>query len=92
MALSKKDQAFYEEKLGWKAFGYLFAATTIIGAVMCPLILFAQDWSDGQTSKWSANMVWDLAVMGFMLGTVVAAVMYVAFKCLLALGWLPSRR
>ena len=92
MALSKRDQAFYEEKLGWKSFGYLFAATTIIGAVMWPLLLYIQDWSAGQTSKWSANVVYDLAVMGFLLGTVVAVVMYLVFKFFLAMGWLPSRR
>jgi len=92
MALSKQDQAFYEEKLGWKSFGYLFGATTIIGAVTWPLLLYIQDSSVGQTSKWSANVIYDLAVMGFLLGTVVAVVMYLAFKFLLAMGWLPSRR
>jgi fumarate reductase subunit D len=92
MALSKRDQDFYEEKLGWKSFGYLFGATTIIGTVACPLLLYVQDWSSGQTSKWSANVVWDLAVIGFMLGTVVAAVMYLVFKFFLTMGWLPSRR
>jgi len=92
MALSKQDQAFYEEKLGWKTIGYLFAATTIIGAIICPLFLYIQDWSIGQTSKWSVNVVYDLAVMGFLLGTVVSVVMYLAFKFLLSMGWLPSRR
>ena len=28
MALSKQDQAFYEEKLNYKSIGYLFGATT----------------------------------------------------------------
>jgi hypothetical protein len=92
MALSKKDQAFYEEKLGWKSFGYLFAATTIIGAVMWPLLLYVQDWSSGNTSKWSSNVVCDLAIMGFLLGTVVAAIMYLLFKFFLTMGWLPSTR
>ena len=92
MALSKNDQAFYEEKLSYKSFGYLFAATAIIGAVMWPSLLYLQDWSIGQTSKWSVNVVYDLAVMGFLLGTVVAVIMYLAFKFLLSMGWLPSRR
>jgi hypothetical protein len=91
MALSKRDQAFYEEKLGWKSFGYLFAATAIIGAIMWPLLIYLQDWSAGQTSKWSLNVVYDLAVMGFLLGTVVAVLMYLAFKFLLSMGWLPAR-
>jgi hypothetical protein len=92
MALSKQDQAFYEEKLSWKSVGYLFGATTVIGAVMWPLLIYLQDWSMGQTSQWSANVVYDLAVMGFLLGSVVAVVMYLAFKFLLSMGWLPSRR
>jgi len=92
MALSKQDQAFYEEKLGWKTIGYLFGATTLIGAIMWPLLIYLQDWSAGQTSKWTANVVYDLAVMGFLLGTVVAVVMYLAFKALLEFGWLPPRR
>jgi hypothetical protein len=92
MALSKQDQAFYEEKLNYKSIGYLFGATTILGAIMWPLLLYIQDWSAGQTSMWSANVVYKLAVIGFLLGSVVAVVMYLAFKFLLQMGWLPSRR
>ncbi len=92
MALSKQDQDFYEEKLSYKSIGYLFGATTIIGAIMWPSLIYLQDWSAGQTGKWSVNVVYNLAVMGFLLGMVVAVVMYLAFKFLLAMGWLPSRR
>ncbi|HEV3271071.1 MAG TPA: hypothetical protein VGZ93_02720 [Candidatus Methylacidiphilales bacterium] len=92
MALSKQDQDFYEEKLGLKSFGYLFVATALIGAIMWPLLLFIQDWSSGQTSMWSLNVAYRLAVIGFLLGSVVAVVMYLAFKFLLQMGWLPSRR
>jgi hypothetical protein len=92
MALSKQDQLFYEEKLGWKAFGFLFVATVLLGAILCPIILYFQDWSIGQTSNWTANMVFNLSVMGFLLGSVVAVVMYLAVKFLRSMGWLPSRR
>jgi len=91
MALSKKDQAFYEEKLNYKSIGYLFGATTLVGAISWPLLLYMQDWSSGDTSKWSTTVVYNLAVMGFLLGSVVAVVMYLAFKGLLQMGWLPSR-
>jgi hypothetical protein len=92
MALSKTDQDFYEGKLNWRSFGYLFGATAIVGGIIWPLLLYLQDWSLGQTGNWSFNVVFDLAMMGFLLGTVVAVVMYLAFKFLLSMGWLPSRR
>jgi membrane protein DedA with SNARE-associated domain len=92
MALSKQDQAFYEEKLNYKSIGYLFLATTVVGAIAWPSLLFLQDWSVGDTSKWSINVAYKLAVMGFLLGSVVSVLMYLAFKCLLQMGWLPSRR
>jgi hypothetical protein len=92
MALSKQDKLFYEEKMGWKSFGRLFVATVVLGAVAWPLLYFVQDWSNGQTDKWSATVVQNLAIMGFLLGTVVSVVMYLAFKFLLEMGWLPSRR
>jgi hypothetical protein len=91
MALSKRDQEFYEEKLNYKSIGYLFGSTTILGAIVWPSFLYLQDWSMGQTSKWTMNVVWNLAVMGFLLGSVVAVVMYLAFKFLLQMGWLPPR-
>jgi hypothetical protein len=92
MALSKQDQDFYEEKLNFKWIGYLFGATTLIGAVMWPSLLYVQDWLIGQTGTWSANVVYDLAIMGFLLGSVVAFLLYLSFKFLLSMGWLPSRR
>ncbi|MCE0522053.1 MAG: hypothetical protein LV480_04005 [Methylacidiphilales bacterium] len=92
MPLSKQDQAFYEEKLGWKSFGFMLLATAIIGAIMWPSLLYLEDWSAGTTSKWSGNVVYHLAVIGFLLGTVVSVVMYLGFKFLLSMGWLPSRR
>lgn len=92
MALSKKDQEFYEEKLNYRSIGYLFGATTLLGAIAFPTLSYLQDLSMGDTSKWSANVVYNLAVMGFLLGSVVAVVMYLSFKLLLEMGWLPSRR
>ena len=92
MALSPQDKLFYEEKLGWKSFGFLFAETVIIGAIAWPTLLYVQDWSDGQTDKWSVNVAYDLAVIGFLLGSVVSVIMYLIFKFFLEMGWLPKRR
>jgi hypothetical protein len=92
MALSKKDQEFYEDKLNLKWVGFLFLYTAIVGAVGVPATLYLQDAAAGTTSKWSFDVVTKLAEEGFMLGVVVAVIMYLAFKLLLQLGWLPSRR
>jgi len=92
MALSKHDQEYYEEKLGWHYIGYLFLTTTILGAIVCPVLLYIQDWSLGTTDKWSADVAFRLATMGFLLGSVVSVVMYLSFKFLLSMGWLPKRR
>lgn len=86
MALSKKDQEFYEEKLSYKSIGFLFGATGLIGAILFPATIYI---SFGEPI--SANIATNLAIEGFLLGTMVAAAMYLAFKFLLAMGWLPSR-
>jgi hypothetical protein len=92
MALSKQDQAFYEEKLGLKTFSYLFGATIFVGAVMWPLLLYIQDSSSGLASQWTFNVAFDWSMIGLMIGSIVAVAMYLAFKFLLSMGWLPSRR
>ena len=92
MALSKQDQAFYEEKLNYKSIGYLFGATTILGAIMWPLTAFMMDYSTGAISTWNGKTVEGLMIMGFMLGTIVSVVMNFLFRFLLWMGWLPPRR
>ena len=62
-----------------------------VGAIAWPGLIYLQDLSIGQTSQWTFNVAWDLAVMGFLLGSVVAVVLYLFFKFLLEMGWLPSR-
>ena len=92
MALSKQDRDFYEEKMSWKALGYLFIWTTVVGTVGWPLLLYIQDASAGLTGRWTLNIALEWASIGFMLGTVVAVFVYLGFKFFLAMGWLPSRR
>jgi hypothetical protein len=92
MALSKQDKAFYEEKLGWKSFGFLLGVTALLGAIIFPVMTYLQDLSAGNTSKWSGNIIFNLSVMGVLLGSVVAVVMYLVFKFFLQMEWLPSRR
>jgi hypothetical protein len=92
MPLSKQDQEFYEEKLSLKSFGYLLFATAALGGVLFPVVTFYQDWSAGNGAKWSGNTVLNVGVEGILLGTIVSVVMYLGFKFLLEMGWLPSRR
>jgi len=92
MALSPQDKTFYAEKMGWKSFGILLIATVVLGAIACPLLLYLQDWSAGDTSKWTGDMVTKLATIGFLLGMVVSTVMYLLFKFFLEMEWLPKRR
>ena len=92
MALSPQDRAFYEEKLGWTGFLYLLGATVIVGAIIWPVLLYLQDYSAGQTSKWSFSVVRNLAISGMLLGCVVSLVMFFLARFYLWLGWLPRRR
>ena len=92
MPLSKRDQQFYEEKLSLKSTGYLMLSTSAFGAIIVPVGLYIQDAAAGQTSSWTTKIAVNLAVEGFLLGCVVAMVMYLGFKFLLQMGWLPSRR
>jgi len=92
MALSPQDKAFYEEKLGLKSFGFLLLATAGVGAISWPVLIYLQDSIDGDTSKWSMNVAYNLAVMGFLLGTVVSVILYLLFKFFLEMEWLPKPR
>jgi hypothetical protein len=88
MALSKQDQAFYEEKLGYRTIYFLFGWTCLTGAILFPAVTYVQV---GDTKTFTTNVACDLAIEGLLLGSVVAAVLYLAFKFLLSMGWLPAR-
>lgn len=92
MALSKKDQEFYEDKLSVKWAGFLFLYTALVGAVGFPGAAYLEDAKAGMTGMWTVRILTNLVAEGFLLGIVVAVTMYLAFKLLLQLGWLPSRR
>ena len=92
MALSRQDQAYYEEKLGWKTLLKLMAGTAIIGVIGWPIATYILDWSSGSASKWTLSIWFDVSMFGFMFGFVVSAFMYLVFRFFLAMGWLPSRR
>jgi len=91
MALSKKDQAFYEEKLSIKSAGYLFLYTMLLGALALPAAIYALDASNGDTSKWTFRVVVQLSEEGVMIGCIIAILMFLLFKFLLQVGWLPPR-
>ena len=92
MALSAQDKAFYEEKLSLKNLYYLLGATIIMGGVLWPVFLYFQDVSDGLTARWTLSVAFDWSMIGMMLGSVVGVLMYLFFKFLLSMEWLPSRR
>jgi hypothetical protein len=92
MALSKEDKDFYEGKLALNSFGYVFAATTIIGAVGWPVLFYMQDASAGLTARWNFDIAFKWAMMGFMVGTMVSICIYLGFKFLLQMEWLPPRK
>jgi uncharacterized membrane protein len=92
MALTKQDEKFYEERLNWRSYGYVALATAIVGAIAWPCALYFLDWSNGQAGSWTFNIIFNDIVFGCMLGVVMSVVLYLFFKFLLAMGWLPSRR
>jgi hypothetical protein len=71
---------------------FLFLYTSLTGMILMPAAIYLQDASAGQTSELTGHVVLNLAVEGFLLGSVVAVVMFLAFKFLLQMGWLPSRK
>lgn len=92
MALSPQDKAFYEQKLSMGSFGPVAGATIAVGAIVWPAMLFVMDWSNGHADKWTSSIAFSLCMMGLMLGSVVSVIMYLGFKFLLEMGWLPARR
>jgi len=92
MALSKQDIDFYEEKLNWRTFGYIFAFTCVLGAIVWPAALYCLDASADQTAAWNFNVAFNDSVMGFMIGSIVTIALYIIFKFFLAMGWMPKRR
>jgi hypothetical protein len=92
MALSVSDKAYYEEKLSLKNFYYLLGVTIIMAGIVWPLLLFVQDALSGLSSRWNLSIAMDWSMIGMMLGTIVSLLMYLGFKFLLSMGWLPSRR
>ena len=66
MALSKQDQAFYEEKLNYKSIGYLFGSTTILGAIIWGSVVglvkaagLSYVELTAQAEKQAAQVLWD---------------------------------
>ena len=92
MALSPQDKEFYEQRLSLGSFGYVAGATVAVGTIGWPLLFFVQDWSHGLAGRWTWNVTFDWCAMGFLIGSTVSVFMYLFFKFLLEMGWLPARR
>jgi hypothetical protein len=92
MALSARDRAFYQERLGWKGFAYLFAVTVVMGGVLWPTMLFLQSHFDADKAPWNLKIAAALSLSGMLLGAVVALLMFLLARFYLHMGWLPRRR
>lgn len=92
MPLSPQDQAYWKEKLGWKAFVFLLLSTSIMGCIVWPLVLFALDWSGGHADQWTWADALAMAQSHFPLALLVTVIMWFFGQLYYWMGWLPSRR
>jgi hypothetical protein len=92
MALSPEDRGYYERKLELSSFKNVVGVIVGCGTLAFPLLMFIQDVAIGKTEKWGVQVVVNLSFMGFMLGFMTSVAIYLIFKFLLEMGWLPSRR
>ena len=92
MALSAQDKEFYEQKLSMGSFGYVAGATTLVGTIGWPILFFVQDWSVGLAGRWDFKVALNWCAMGFLIGLTVSVFLYLFFKFLLEMEWLPARR
>lgn len=92
MALSAADKEFYEEKLSIKGMYWLVGATMIGGSIAWPVLLYIQDSQNGLAQVWNFSIATKWSMIGLMVGSMVGVFMYLFFKFLLAMEWLPSRR
>lgn len=91
MSLSPHDRAYYENKLGWKAFLLLLALTVFTGAVILPGLFFMTAFISGQTHGWTGDNIAAMSLNGVYLGLIISAVMYGIARLYLHMGWLPPR-
>jgi hypothetical protein len=92
MPLSPSDKAFYQDKLSLKNLYYVIGVTMLVGGIGTPSLLFVQDWMYGLAGRWTTHIAFDWFLIGIMIGSMVAVLMYLGFKFLLSMEWLPQRR
>jgi hypothetical protein len=77
--------------LSIKSAGFLFLYTMLVGGLAVPAGIYLLDASNGDTSKWTFRIVVQLSEEGVMFGCMISVIMFLLFKFLLQMGWLPSR-
>jgi hypothetical protein len=92
MALSPQDQAYWKNKLGWKAFVWLFASTAVIGMVVWPLMLFIVSWFTGHADDWNWSTLSTVAGSNFWLALLVSLLSWLLGQFYRYMDWLPARR
>ncbi len=88
MALSPQDKLYWQQRLGWKTFFYLWLATIFLGTVAFPLFLYSRGELAGSTSADFQSLI----LSGFFLGSLVTMLIYGIGRFYLHMGWLPPRR
>lgn len=92
MPLTPQDQAYWKERLGWKAAVFLVVSTVVMGCVVAPLAMFFLSWSSGHASDWTWASAFDFATANFWLALLVSTIMWFVGQLYRWMDWLPPRR
>ncbi len=92
MPLSPQDQAYWKEKLGWKSFLYITAATVGMGCVVWPLVQFILSATSGHASDWTWSLMAQVVVANFFLALLVSTLIWCIGQMYYYMDWLPPRR
>jgi succinate dehydrogenase hydrophobic anchor subunit len=92
MPLSPQDRAYWRDRLGWKAFVYLFVSAVFMGCFVYPLLLFVLAWLNGHLGDWTFAGAVDMAKANFFLALLISLMMWLIAQLYYFMDWLPPRR